>query len=149
VKADSPSASDVAALLIAHEMRDGPAVDNVRPVASALQRAVVELSRWIGTDGCRALLTRALSRAGQHHRALANVKVVSNSVPVLQGVEDSVLANGESAVGAGLTTTLVQLFEVLGRLIGADLTLKLAERITAADSSAAAQGEDEEERPYV
>jgi hypothetical protein len=148
VKSDSPSAPDIAALLIAHELRDGSTANNVRPVASALQRAVLELSRWVGAVGCRALLTRALSRAVQQHRALANVQVVSHSLPVLEGVEDSVQANGENAVAAGLATTLVQLFELLGRLIGADLTLKLAERITADDSSGAAQG-DEEEQPHV
>jgi hypothetical protein len=109
---------------------------------------MLELSRWVGAVGCHALLTRALSRAVPNHRALANVQVVSHSAPVLEGVDESVEANGESAVAAGLSTTLVQLFELLGRLIGNDLTLKLAERITADDTSGAAQG-DEEEQPHV
>ena len=148
MKSDSPSAPDIAALLIAHELRDGSTVENVRPVASALHRAVVELSHWVGSVGCRALLTRALSRAAQHHRALANVQVVSHSAPVLEGVDESVEANGENAVAAGLSTTLVQLFELLVRLIGNDLTLKIAERITADDTSGAAHG-DEEEHPHV
>jgi hypothetical protein len=132
-------------MLIAHEMRDGDsAVAGVRPVMGALQLTIGVLSRWVGPDGCRALLTRALNRAGQDHPALAKVRVVINSAPALHGVDESVETNGPSAVAEGLTSTLVQLFALLGRVMGDDLTLKLATQITAGDTSDAAQGHDEE-----
>ena len=67
----------------------------------------------------------------------------------LAGVEESIESNGPSVVAAALTATLVQLFALLGRVIGDDLTLKLAEQITADDTSGAALRADEEEQPYV
>ena len=138
----------MATRLIAHERGDGDLeVDSVRPVASALRLAVAELSRWVGTNGCHALLTRALRRATQEHPALASIQVLTNSGLALAGVEESIESNGPRVVAAALTATLVQLFALLGRVIGDDLTLKLAEQITADDIPGAAQGEDEEEQP--
>jgi hypothetical protein len=128
----------VALMIIALETPEGDsALESVRPAGNALRRVVVELSRWVGPDGCRALLFRALNRAGHDHPALVNIQVVSHSAPVLTGVEESIEANGASAVAAGLTTTLVLLFELLERVIGNDLTLKLAEQITTGNSSSA------------
>ena len=135
---------NVASSLIAHEARVGDhTVDHVPAVSHALHHATTELSRWVGPDGCRVLLVRALTRTKQHHPALANVEVVSHSAPVLDGVLESVEQNGEQAVAAGLTTTLVQLFELLRRVIGDDLTVKLAEQITAGATPGAERDNEE------
>ena len=132
-------------MLIAHETRNaGSGSDTVAPVANALRDIAVELSRWVGPDGCRALFTRALSRAGQQHAFLADLQLISHSPPVLTGVDESIRSNGAHTVSVGLGAVLVQLLELLQSLIGADLTLKLAEQVTAADTSDAAQREDEE-----
>ena len=133
-------------MLIAHETRNaGSGSDTATPVANAIRNTAVELSRWVGPDGCRALLTRAVSRAAQQHAWLDDLQVISHSPPVLAGVDERIQENGANAVTVGLTAVLVRLLELLERLVGPDLTLKLAEQVTADDASVAAQRKDEEQ----
>jgi hypothetical protein len=131
---DNTSARAAASLLIARKTA-GHAPDDVQPVKDALRATLLELSRWLGPGGCRALLERALNRAGQEHPVLGELAVISKSAPTIELVDDAVQAHGSKVVVAGLTTTLVQLFELLERVIGNDLTLTLAERITDGPSS--------------
>jgi len=133
-------------MLIAHERRNGgSASSKADPVVRALSRAVAELSRWVGANGCRALLTRALANAAREHRALAGVQVTNHPAATLAGVKESIAAHGDDVVATSLTTTLEQLFELLGRVIGDDLTLKLAEQITTGDATGTAPRGDVEE----
>ena len=142
---ESASARDVALRLIASQTTADASGESLSRERGALHQAIAELSRWVGPDGCRALLTRALNRAVQQHPVLGNVQVVSHSAPVLTGLDESVEASSVEAVGAGLTSTLVHLFDLLGRVIGDELTLKLTEQITAGQASSAEQGEEVEE----
>ncbi|MEX2283843.1 MAG: hypothetical protein WEE89_15265 [Gemmatimonadota bacterium] len=142
---DSLSSRELALLLIAHETSSGDAAtanDDVTPVAGALRLATTELSNWVGPDGCSALLLRACTRASQDHPALSSITIVSHSAPVLTGIPESVQAYSAPAVRAGLTATLVELFELLGRVIGNDLTIRLAEQITTGGASEAHRRED-------
>ena len=143
---EQQSAREIASRIIAQQTPPDNPANDARPVAEALRLTVAELSRWVGSDGCHALLNRALSRAIQSHPALSNVQVVSRSAPVFVGVEQSIESNGAMAVAAGLTTTLVGLFELLERVIGEDLIRKLAEQITPGDTAGAAQLELKQER---
>lgn len=140
------SARDVASRIIAQQTPADHPANDLAPVAEALRLTVAELSRWVGSDGCQALLNRALNRALQSHPALSDVQVVSKSAPVLVGIEQSIESNGATAVAAGLTTTLVRLFELLERVIGEDLIAKLAEQIIPGDTAGAAQLELKQER---
>jgi hypothetical protein len=135
-----------AAQLIADQQRlaSGQS-DIVHPVASAIDLAARELSQWVGPEGSNALLTRAITFAAHAHPVLGTIKIVSNSAPVLTGVEDTVATNGASSVAAGLNATLVQLFELLVRVVGDQLTLRLAEQMTAGNPTDVSQAQDEEE----
>ena len=146
MRPEQQSARDVASRIIAQQTPTDSTDNDVAPVAQALRLTVAELSRWVGSDGCQALLNRALSRAIQSHPALSNIQVVSKSAPVLVGIEQSIESNGATAVTTGLTTTLVSLFELLERVIGEDLIRKLAEQITPGDTAGAAQLELKQER---
>jgi hypothetical protein len=103
-----------------------------------------ELSRWLGPDGSNALLQRALKRASRSHPVLGDIGVVANSAPVLVGVDDCVAAAGVAPVSAGLTATLLELFELLARMVGDDLTTKLADEITARDATQVVDDNGEE-----
>jgi hypothetical protein len=134
-----------AARLIAHETRSGSAGRNaVQQRASALEGAARELSHWVGPDGCSALFTRALNRARQEYPVLRNIVVITESVPVLTGVEESVAASDADAVAVGLNATLVELFGLLVRVVGSDMTMKLAEQMTAGKTTDAVPAQDEE-----
>ena len=98
---------------------------------AALRQASLELSSWVGPDGTSALFTRALARAGRQHPLLGQLTLVTNSAPALVGVPESIASNGADAVADALHETLVELFELLTRLVGADLAAKLAEQMLA------------------
>ena len=138
------SARTAAARLVAHETRksDG-APDGVYPAAHALQRAALELSRWVGADGCHALVKRAVSRAAQAHPILHDVQIDTNSAPIVIAVEDVVGAHNAAAVAAALNATLVEFFELLVRVVGEDLTMKLAEQVTAHATAVVPEGGEE------
>lgn len=138
---EAHSTRQLAARLIAHAQETGTpsAID---AAALAMHRMSGELSRLLGVDGCLALLTRVLARARQSHPALADVGIVLGSNPHLElpeGIE------GEAAleVAAGLETALADLFDLLGRLIGDDLSVQLADLSLANATPDAAKSDDE------
>lgn len=139
------SARTAAARLIAHETRNSHgASDGVHPAANALRRAALGLSQWVGPDGCHALINRAVNRAAQTHPILHNVKIDTNSAPIVIAVEDVVGTHGAAAVAAALNATLVEFFELLVRVVGEDLTMKLAQQVTAHDPTDVGPVEGEE-----
>jgi hypothetical protein len=126
---ETPTPRDLAARLMAHARRDGrgSASGGADAAVAAFDGLAAQLCRWLGAGGSHALLTRALTQARTEHPVLAELGVVSGSQPRLDRVAESVKAHGEKKVGAGLEATLVALLELVGRLIGDDLSLKLAE----------------------
>jgi len=95
--------------------------------ATALHALSAELARWLGAGGCEAVLTRALGQARAAHPMLADVGLASDPLPRLEGLDEAVQAHGAAEMAAGLEAMLVAIFELLGRLIGDDLSTKLVE----------------------
>ncbi len=139
------SARELVEQLIAHAAQDksSSAVDT-GAVISAYQRVSGELTRWVGGDGARALLMRALSRAQASHPGLSGIAIASHSRPVLEGLSVGITSNGNAAIEAGLESMLVTLFELLSRLLGDDLAVKLAEQSMSAGVTTTERNEDEE-----
>ena len=90
-----------------------------------------ELSRWIGFDGCHALFTRALGKARIDHPSLSSIVLRVRSDPYVEGVGQSIASHGDAAVAAALESMLVQVVDLLGRIIGDDLAAKLMEQSIA------------------
>jgi hypothetical protein len=88
----------------------------------------VDLSRWVGPDGCHALFTRALAEARSRHPALAQIHLRVRSDPYVDGVAETTAAHGEPAAAEALEAMLAFLIELLGRLIGEDMAMKLIQR---------------------
>jgi hypothetical protein len=141
--ADIPTPRDLATRLLAHARRDGRASGGVEAAATAFDGLAVELCRWLGAGGCHALLTRALVQAKAHHPVLAGLAITTGARPRLDLVTESVHSHGAKKVGAGLEAALVSLLELVGRLIGDDLSVKLAELSMANGGRGAANPEDE------
>lgn len=127
------SAQDLAAKLIAHQTRVTGSAGGYEAIAGALNLAASKLSRWVGPEGCSALLTRCLNSSAATHPVLRNIKFTANSALSLTGVEESAAASGDQAVAAALNAAVVELFELLMRVVGVELTLKLAEQMTSED----------------
>jgi hypothetical protein len=99
-----------------------------RAAAAACDHIYRELSRWVGRDGCHALFTRALVQARTDYPLLEEIQLRAQSEPYVEGVAEMIRARGDGATAEALESVLVRLVELLGRLIGDDMAMKLIER---------------------
>lgn len=99
-----------------------------RAVAAACEHLYRELSRWVGPDGCHALFTRALAQAQTEHSGLGQIQLRARSEPYIDGIAATIMAHGDAATAEALESMVVRLVELLGRLIGDDMAMKLIER---------------------
>ena len=131
----TPSAREVAHRLIARDavasdVPDGAAVS----ARLACERICRDLSRWLGAAGCDALFARALADSRAVHPLLDRIRIGARSESGLEGVEEAVRADGAAAVAAALEAVLVAMIELLGRLIGSDMALRLLEQHTPTEA---------------
>jgi hypothetical protein len=122
-------------LIISHRSKRSEGHTAARSVAAACDQLYRELSRWVGPDGCHALFTRALAQARAEYPALGQIQLHARSDPYIDGVAETIMAHGDPATAEGLEAMLVHLIELLGRLIGDDMAMKLIERSLAASES--------------
>ncbi|HXL85722.1 MAG TPA: hypothetical protein VN927_00845, partial [Gemmatimonadaceae bacterium] len=126
---DQPAAQQIARRLInSHRSESAEGHSVARAAAAACDQLYRELSRWVGTDGCHALFTRALAQARTEHPALGLIQLRARSEPYIDGVAEAIMAHGDPATAEALESLLVHLVELLGRLIGDDMVMKLIER---------------------
>ncbi|HLA14016.1 MAG TPA: hypothetical protein VJZ25_03250, partial [Gemmatimonadaceae bacterium] len=86
------------------------------------------LSRWVGRDGCHALFTRALAQGRADHPTLDHIRLQARAEPYVDGIAETITAHGDAVAAEALETVLARLVELLGRLIGDDMAMKLIER---------------------
>jgi hypothetical protein len=98
-------------------------------VAVAAERICTELrtglGRWIGAEGYRALLDRALGLARAKHPALDGLSCLGGDEPLTAA---AVRAHGAAEVAAGMEALVAALIELLGRIIGEDMAVRLVEQ---------------------
>jgi hypothetical protein len=130
---NEPPAREIARRLIeSHRSQRAEGHTSARAAAAACDQLYRELSRWVGPDGCHALFTRALAQARTEYPALGQIQLRARSEPYIDGVAETIMAHGDPATAEGLEAMLVHLIELLGRLIGDDMAMKLIERSLAA-----------------
>ncbi len=122
------SAGEVVARLLGRESEATSTQNAALAAADALQRISTNLSRFIGNDGCYALFTRARAQAEAAHPSLANIRIMPQPNLSLHGVSESIEASGAAPVAAGLESTLIGVVELLVRLIGEELAMKLVDQ---------------------
>ncbi len=106
-----------------------------RNTAAACDLLYPELSRWVGPDGCHALFTRALSKARVSHSLLQKIELRQDVKPYVHGVSAAVEAYGNDRVGDALEAIVVNIVDLLGRLVGDDMAAKLIQMSSAAPES--------------
>ena len=130
---DHPPAREIAHRLINSRRSKRAGGDTAaRAAAAACDHLYRELSRWVGPDGCHALFTRALAQARTEYPALEQIQLRARSEPYIDGVAETIMAHGDAPTAEALESMLVRLVELLGRLIGDDMGMKLIERGLAA-----------------
>jgi hypothetical protein len=122
----SSAALDVARRMLALGT-DAPSDPKV--AGDALHRACVRVTANLrdamGEGGADALLARALARTEAHHPALKNIRRLNGADFHLDGVIASIEAHGVATVTAAIEALLATLVDILGRLIGDDMALRL------------------------
>lgn len=142
---NQPMARQIAHHLI-NSRRSQEAGDAATRTAAACDRLYRDLSRWIGLDGCHGLFTRALAESLTEYPLLAQVQLRPRSEPYIDGAADAARSDGDAATAEALESIIVHVVELLRRLVGDDMAIKLIERsLTASERSDAlsddAQGE--------
>ena len=94
---------------------------------SACNELYQNLSRWVGRDGCHALFTRALAEARTDYPLLKEIQFRARSEPCVEGVTQTIDAYGAAQTAEAIESMLAGLIELLGRLIGDDIAMKLIE----------------------
>jgi hypothetical protein len=124
-----PAAQEIVRRLISsrapHTKRGDTAA---RTAVAACDNLYRELSRWVGPDGCHALFTRALAQARDEYPTLAKIHLQPRSESYIDGVAEAIMVDGDAATAEALESMLARLVELLGRLIGDDMAMKLIER---------------------
>lgn len=127
--AATPTANQIAQRLIDRK-RSAAGADATQSSAAAL--AVGELyqglSRWIGSEGCHALMARARAEAAVDHPLLSTVQLRARTQPYVDGLPETVAEYGEAATADSIRAMLVGMIDLLGRLIGVDMATNLIER---------------------
>src|ERR1700694_5388392 len=119
--AQSTVATDAARRLWARAVGDTTAPEDVAAAAERMCTQVrTGLRRWIGADGYRALLNRALGLARAEHPALGDLPCLGGDVP---GTTAVVRAQGAGAVAAGLVAVGAALIALVGRILGGEIAL--------------------------
>jgi hypothetical protein len=140
----STSSLDVARRVLRHDAAAGGSRDTAI-VAAELQRACTRvcenLQDAMGADGCTALLARALARTETHHPALTDIRRLDEGSIHLDGVVASVATHGVAGVATAIEALVAALIEILGRLIGEDMAIRLIEHdATGPRTNGKAQG---------
>ena len=124
----SPTALEIARRLLTREAEPGSEREPAKAAAALQQtclRVTENLRDSMGEDGTNALLARALARTEADHPALASLRRPERGGIYLDGVVASVEAHGIAAVTAAVVALLAALVDLLGRLIGDDMAIRL------------------------
>jgi hypothetical protein len=121
----SASATEAAHRLWARYAGDEATAEGL---ASASERLFSELetrlARWVGAEGFRVLWGRALKQAQEGHSALASL---SDREWGGRAVASAVQAHSARQVAAGVIAVLATLIDLLGRIIGQEMAVRLVE----------------------
>lgn len=109
--------------------RSGGGVSSPEEVGAATVRVCGELraglTRWVGSEGYRVLLDRALELARAEHPALQNV-------PCHDGDQEAATAaaraHGAAEVATGMVAVVGTVTELLARIIGEEMAVQLMEQ---------------------
>jgi hypothetical protein len=124
----SAAATEVARRLWQRAVGNASTPEDVAVAATRMCTGLrVGLSRWVGAMGYRALIDRALLLARAEHPALSSVSCHGGDEPVTTA---AVWAHSADEVATGMVALVAALVELLGRIIGEEMAVRLVEQIS-------------------
>jgi hypothetical protein len=126
---ESPTARELTRRLISQASSPGDDPGAAAVAArDACERVAMEFSRWVGTRGYDALMSRVLAEARVTHPALDQIHYEIRPVPALTGLAESIERHGAAATARALASLLETILSLLTRLIGEDLVETFVEK---------------------
>jgi len=123
----SAAATEVARGLWQRAVGDSTTPDDVAVAATRMCTELrVGLTRWVGAMGYRALIDRALLLGRAEHSALGSLSCHGGDEPVTTA---GVRAHSAAEVATGMVALVAALVELLGRIIGEEMAVRLVEQI--------------------
>ena len=123
---NSPSATEAARRLWVRYASDEATAEGLAAASERLfSELETRLARWVGAEGFRVLRGRALRLAQAAHPALGNL---SDSEWGVREVVSTVKAHGAPEVAAGIISVIATLIDLLGRIIGEEMAVRLVEQ---------------------
>ena len=125
---ESPTVRELTRRLVAQASAQGddPGAAAVG-ARDACECVAIEFSRWVGTRGYDALMSRVLLEARSDHPALEEIHYQIRPEPALTGLAESIERHGAAATARALSSLLETILSLLVRLIGDDLVEKFVE----------------------
>jgi hypothetical protein len=122
----SAAATEVAQRLWQSAVGDSNTPEDVAVAATHMCTGLrVGLTRWVGGMGYRALIDRALLLARAEHPALGSLSCHGEDGPVTTA---AVRAHNAAEVATGMVALVAALVELLGRILGEEMALRLVEQ---------------------
>jgi hypothetical protein len=132
----SAVATEAARQFWAHDgLNAGGPEDMAAAAEQGCARLRAVLTRWIGSEGYRALVDRALALALAEHPAVAGLQCQGGDV---EGVAAAVGVHSAAEVREGILALVAQLIDLLSRLIGEEMATRLVEQAWARSARPAA-----------
>jgi hypothetical protein len=143
----SPAATEVARR---HWARAAGDTSTLEEVAATAERTCTQLqaglARWVGTEGYRALLHRALLLARAEHPALGSLSFHGGDQPLTTA---AVRAHSAAEVTAGIVVLVATLIDLLSRIVGEEMAVELVNQAVAASPRRASNTWTEVGRDFI
>jgi hypothetical protein len=125
----SAVATEAARQFWAHDrLKAGTPEEMAAAAEQGCARLRAVLTRWIGSEGYRALVDRALAQARAEHPAVAGLQSQGGD---LEGVAAAVGMHSAAEVKEGILALVARLIDLLSRLIGEEMATRLVEQAWA------------------
>ena len=125
----SPAATEVARR---HWARAAGDTNTLEEVAAAAERTCTQLqaglARWVGTEGYRALIDRALLLARAEHPVLGGLSCHGGDEPATTA---AVRAHSAAEVATGIVALVATLIDLLSRIVGEEMAVELVNQAVA------------------
>ena len=119
----SPAATEVARH---HWARAAGDTNTLEEVAATAERTCTQLqaglARWVGTEGYRALIDRALLLARAEHPVLGGLSCHGGDQPATTA---AVRAHSAAEVATGMVALVATLIDLLSRIVGEEMAVEL------------------------
>ena len=125
---DQPTARDLARQILARDLAERDATTAAAAAAAAehvFHRLADNLVRYVGAEGSQALFTRARTLAQTENRALRVVPPPARSALFLDALAADAEPHDSAIVIDGAVLILSKLIELLTRLVGDELAVRL------------------------